>query len=626
MLTTTPLSTCYARLERRPVPGLRQLLVCPHDATSRPAGLLRERHLLLELDDGRVFSLQIPRGWLPTPPHLSSLVSALFECRGTLHNRSNTAQYLNWQLETTLTLEECNLTRMAPDRAAVRTLAIEHGLAIQPPGETSTGDVHVRVKALEQEITQEWDTLIASFIEGLGPDTLGQAGIWPDGMPLSRYNWLVGSDARTRNWRIQVARVFPALIPILAGERGEIQKSEAELTRVIDQGRPLIHALADIYGVRKAIARHALTMPAWLLDDERPARLGVLLRGLSALPPERYPRADDDWRMYVRLLYELLPSLTGRPPASVLNASFLPAISRRGWVVTARKLEGVGLNEEGSLLLRQFMTACNRMLAWAVVESTRTHELEATRVAGKVLDEAFLSIGVVGLADLARRWPACLGRSRLAHREWSEQVRGKRWPTVIDEPFQWEDCQVVALAGPEDLLEEGKAMNNCVATYVQACMYGDSFIYSVRGKGDERLATAEVRFSPDRGSNSHQFVIVQFKGPSNHSVCSQAARALGAFRRHLETDTDAQSRIAQVKSVMTKLRHWRRQGDTGRLGKRIEQEIERDALRQLQNARLVLDTLLAEAVTRLNDAVNGKPCDAEAQSGIKTEAGNACSD
>lgn len=93
---------------------------------------------------------------------------------------------------------------------------------------------------------------------------------------------------------------------------------------------------------------------------------------------------------------------------------------------------------------------------------------------------------VVGLADLALRWPACLGRSR-------------------------------------------KAMSNCVDTYVQSCMDGDSFIFSVRGKGDERLATAEVRFSPVRGSNSHQIVIVQFKGSSNHPVGSQAARALGAF-------------------------------------------------------------------------------------------------
>jgi hypothetical protein len=594
----------FAWLGRLQVSGVRQLLVIPHDMTVRHAGLMRERQVLLELDDGRVFRLHIHRGWQPTPANLDTLAMALAESRGLPHARTAMADYLGWKLETALTVQDCNLASIAPDAAAVRALALEHGLADQGMGKASTGEIHARVRGLEEEIHRDWMGLLADFTDRLDPRIKALATLWPDGLPLARYNWLIGSGNSSRDWRVQAAGVFPALIPVLDGERGTLQVTEAALVHVIDQGRPLLQALADTYGVRKAIARHAPTMPSWLLNGERPASLGMLLRGLSGLPPERYPRTDDDWRVYVHLLQELLPSLTGRPAASPLNAAFLPAISRRGWTVTERKLEGVGLTREGASRLRDFVLACQRFLAEEIVQTLSLPSDEARRLSSRLLDGVFVSIGVLELAQLALRWPAFLGRSRLAHQAWCEHMQGKHWPGVITEPFEWEELRVVALTRPEELVEEGRVMGNCVGTYIQDCLDGRAYLFSVRGGDGVPLATGELDFVPRRTSGRQQIFIVQLKGPGNQRPSSQAARAFHAFTRFLETEAP-QARIAQVVTDMSRARKWRLQGDAARLARRIEHEIEGDALKQMNHPQLDLAGLVRRALEERDQAAAG---------------------
>lgn len=594
-------SGSVARLEPPPGSGLRQVLIFPHETTARDARLVRERQVLLELDDGRVYRLHIHRGWLSTPANMDALSRALAECGELPQSRPGMANRLGWKLETTLTVEDCNLLSPETDPAAVRALALEQGLSA--PGLASPGDVQARVTALEHAFAREWRDRLADFIARLDPRVMAQAALWPDGLPLARYNWLIGGDGGTRQWRIQSAQVFPALVPVLAGERGPLQESEAALVRVIDRGRPLVQALAETYGVRKAIARHALAMPSWLLNGQPAASPGLLLRGLSALPPERYPRTDDDWRVYVQLLRELLPALTGRPAASPLNAAFLPAISRRGWSVTERKLERVGLNREGAARLRDFMLACQRILTEGILQTASVPLEEARRLSGQLLDSVFVATGVLELAQLALRWPAELGRSRLAHQEWCEHMQGKHWPGVIQEPFEWEELRVVALTRPEDLVKEGRVMGHCVGTYIQDCLDGRAYLFSVRGGDGKPLATGELRFSRRGAPGRHQVHVVQLKGPGNQHPSSQAARAFHAFTRFLETEA-AQDRIARVVSDMARARTWRHQGDAARLARRIEHEIEADALKRMNYPQLELAGLVRRALEAQGSAAS----------------------
>ncbi|MGI9423254.1 MAG: PcfJ domain-containing protein [Hyphomicrobiaceae bacterium] len=72
---------------------------------------------------------------------------------------------------------------------------------------------------------------------------------------------------------------------------------------------------------------------------------------------------------------------------------------------------------------------------------------------------------------------------------------------------------LVPLVTSRELIEEGEAMDHCVATYASAVAQGQCRIYSVR-RGGRRIATLELRWPNHRRD---QPVINQLLGPSN--VC-----------------------------------------------------------------------------------------------------------
>jgi hypothetical protein len=531
---------------------------------------------------------------VPHKNNLSALAEHLAAQQG-VPNWPDLARNLAKRLGCSVVFEPFNLTSPAIDRLSIRALAIELGVGASLDEKMSFGSAQALVAGLERNIHEAFGNGRSKFLSNLDPDILGVAGSCPD-RSLTLYNWLVGgANPRSRQWRIQAARVFPALMISLTS--GPLGRSEATLEQVIDQGEPLVQALREVYGVQKSVARRAFKIPASLLVQWK-IRLGVLLRGLTGIPPEKYPSTDAEWGVYAQLLSVWLPKITGRPATSFFNAAFLPAIAKRGWGAR-QKLERLGLNEEGALLLRQFIASCSRILTRELAKASRVAESCAAPVAGKVLDEALLAIGVEGLAEGARKWPACLGRSRLAHQKWSSLVLGKRWLAVIDEPFECANgCRVVALAGAKELVKESTIMKNCADTYVNSCMSGQSYLFSVRGDNDVRLAMAEVQFKLARGTNTYQAVTRQLKGPGNRPASREAVEAHAAFTRYLETVT-VQDRITQVIKEIEKLRYLNSYGDAAIVARRIEHEIERGALSLLEIARLSPESLLAEAESAL---------------------------
>lgn len=587
-------SDCY---QIQPTAGIRQLAVFPDTgrSLSKQIRLLRHRILLLELEDCRVFRLHITRSWIPNQSNLATLADALTKHDASHHAWESIASNLGWQLETTLSLERLDLANPGLGKEAIRAAAMEHCLGKDDSSKSDATALQTKVQHIEQKMSDDLAEIMSRFVERLDDNALKLASLWPDGLTLSRYNWLMGAERTSRPWRIQAAGVFPALIPMMAGERGKVERAERSLIKAIDTGHSLVQALEKSYGVRKVIARHALTMPAWLLVDAHPCRMAVLLHGLSELPPERYPRNEAEWRMYRHFINELLPSLTGRPASSRLNEAFLPAISKRGWEITEEKLNKVGLDTENAHLFRKFVAASNRALAGSIIDACKVSASTATILASRVLETALVSVGVVNLGPIARVWPTLVGRSRIENKAWWDQLRGKNWPAVIDVPFECEDCEVVALASPEQLVEEGKVMGHCVGSYVHSCLDGKAFIFSVRRKDGLRLGTAELWFKSADTSDQFRIGIKQFKGHGNRPVRVQAVRVLDTFKHHLESE-GGQTSIAQVLKNMVKARKWRRLGTDAT---RIEHEVEAEAMRHIADVRLRLDTLLVKAIDEL---------------------------
>lgn len=145
---------------------------------------------------------------------------------------------------------------------------------------------------------------------------------------------------------------------------------------------------------------------------------------------------------------------------------------------------------------------------------------------------------------LGGRWSAEMGFERAAEltRRWMLRLL---FDLCIDHqktlgPWARQDnyngVDFVPLLGPDDLLEEGAAMNNCLGQYVEPVLSGTCLIYSLR-VGGARLANMEIRLS---GYPAPVGRITQFCGPSN---CKPSMRAIEAAHAWLE---DRNSMRAQV--------------------------------------------------------------------------------
>ena len=81
--------------------------------------------------------------------------------------------------------------------------------------------------------------------------------------------------------------------------------------------------------------------------------------------------------------------------------------------------------------------------------------------------------------------------------------------------------RIYPLTTPEELIEEGDVMNNCMATYVGAVGRGDCLIFSVR-RGRRTVADLEIRPK----ARSGEFFVAQFEGAGNTDPAPRVRRAV----------------------------------------------------------------------------------------------------
>lgn len=123
-------------------------------------------------------------------------------------------------------------------------------------------------------------------------------------------------------------------------------------------------------------------------------------------------------------------------------------------------------------------------------------------------------------------WRTLCERQRRWHQEqaWkkAEEARAnnRTWPALLNAPLYEGNLVLVELSQSFDLFEEGTAMGHCVGSYVPRCLEGTSRIFSVR-RGENRLATIELAFSPERG-----WFLAQCYGPRNAIITDKAVLRL----------------------------------------------------------------------------------------------------
>ena len=245
-MNTTTQSYCRANLSA-PLADqdrhVRQLICFPPERPTRQhAGFVRQRNLVIELDGGTVYHLRLPYRWDPVPEHLAVLTQAIQNHDQACPHREHIASVVSWFADTQVELVELDLS--APTTAAwpLRAATLQQCFTDAPSGEPPDRFAE-RVAMVEAQITNSTATQLMAFVAHLNPDILCLAELW-DGMPWARYNWFAGVPQSVRTYRIQLARIFPGLVPVLAGEAGAPSALTASLIDVIDRGGPLIEALA----------------------------------------------------------------------------------------------------------------------------------------------------------------------------------------------------------------------------------------------------------------------------------------------------------------------------------------------------------------------------------------------
>lgn len=97
---------------------------------------------------------------------------------------------------------------------------------------------------------------------------------------------------------------------------------------------------------------------------------------------------------------------------------------------------------------------------------------------------------------------------------------------ISELPDAWADSglQFVKLDTPAKLIEEGRKMRHCVASYVRYVVDGRASVYSIRNS-ERRIATLEI--------DPHDKRVVQLQGFGNSKVKPYVSKAAATFSRRL---------------------------------------------------------------------------------------------
>lgn len=82
------------------------------------------------------------------------------------------------------------------------------------------------------------------------------------------------------------------------------------------------------------------------------------------------------------------------------------------------------------------------------------------------------------------------------------RVRGLSWDSDLD-GYKTKKYQIVPITTGEDLIEEGRRMHHCIASYANSCVQNTARIFSIRDNKGKRLATLELGRRTLEMSESH---------------------------------------------------------------------------------------------------------------------------
>ena len=332
------------------------------------------------------------------------------------------------------------------------------------------------------------------------------------------------SVSQCRN-RMQAIRVFPWLFHELGLRSGgsdhyheaspEANNLGAAIPLAIDLGQPLIPLLAKQYNVRKHTLRYARVFLKYRYRI--PETIPLVLWLLDGIKPDRRPASDAD----MQVLHSAIDFISGWQSES--DRVYVQAVA------AALFSDGIpGFRKT----LRHWCPSHNPDNPFPDVADYLAYYAEqaghgsiSTELLDSLTKEWIRETGLISLLAESEHW----------HTAWwvpEVDIEVASWTPLVPESSRIGNLVAHELSNTQLLIEEGRAMHHCIASYFSLCSSGDAFIFSLRNNGDgKRRSTLHIGLS-DAGI----FTIREHRAFANREpdqdcidAAFQLADALSAF-------------------------------------------------------------------------------------------------
>ena len=390
-----------------------------------------------------------------------------------------------------------------PDPAQWETRKLALALRLQ---HLATGDrdpepavLSAELDAIERELIERLGAALRRFAGSLDADVLAAAPASARDAEL--YGYL--ADPRHRRNRLQLAATFPLFLRAAAqGEAGG--GAGGLIRRLVDEGAPLVKALAAQWAVAPSVLRSLSMRPVDMIGEQWESNIEALVVLLNALPAEFRPGADAAaWRAFNETIVFAESVFGRRPWTSPLALAWLRHAARGGWTADTIAAAGIDLQQASVALVDELRQALIESLSAECTTAVVTSAAEAalsTR-ASHAADGYLAGIAPRRLIALAQRYRRELAAARTEQASEAAFAGGTGfWPLLPGEYLSSDGSRiVVSLDSRQALLEQGRAVVNCLGNshlghYSAACARGDAFIVALlHAPTRTPLSTAEVR-------------------------------------------------------------------------------------------------------------------------------------
>jgi len=382
------------------------------------------------------------------------------------------------------------------------------------------------------------------------------------------YEFYAMAEGPRREARLQAASAYPLFA-------AEIVRQPA-VKFAIDGRRPLQDKLERAFGVDQE-GRFYLTRPLMkrfqgLTQPDNGIDVDVLVRTLSQVPPDWFPRDDAEWDAFCDLADEgfrhfgpavgeradkLCPSAAGKwaatrariakAAASTFPPDDLDEEERRSWrPVGDESRRGLRSAFDGAM---DMVHAFRDLVLLPVAGSACMDDIPlsgaamvlATETAGRIL---FGGKSLVATMESQRHWhtqahAVLAAREQLPGEEGEEDTDGidvasDGWAPLCDQWLAPNGVSIEPLTDPREITAEGKGLSHCVGGYSAQCKAGTSHIVAFRryelGGQMRRLSTAEFTTPPEGSSELH---CRQHRGRGNGTPPAAASEAYAWFTREV---------------------------------------------------------------------------------------------